>query len=63
MAPEAHDHEDDDLLDGCELDFAAAAVDDETGELLALFPDGVADPERERAWIELGEFLADGGAL
>ncbi len=34
--------EDDDELDGCEIDFAAEADDEETAELRPLFPDGVA---------------------
>lgn len=45
--------EDDDELDGCELNFAEDAVDDETAELLPLFPDGVADEEKARQWNEL----------
>lgn len=42
---------DDDNLDGCELDFAAEATDQETTELLALFPDG--DPSKEAEWRAL----------
>lgn len=36
-----------DDLDGCELDFAEAAVDDDTAELLPLFPLGTDTPELE----------------
>jgi hypothetical protein len=35
--------DDDDALDGCEIDFAEEADDEETAELRALFPEGVAD--------------------
>jgi hypothetical protein len=45
---------DSDTLDGCSLDFAAASVDDDTAELLPLFPhadpgglDSTADEWRE----------------
>jgi len=43
--------EDDDTLDGCELDFNEDADDDETAELRPLFPDG--DPSAEAEWREL----------
>jgi hypothetical protein len=43
--------EDDDFLDGCELDFTIDPDDDETSELRALFPDG--DPSLESEWREL----------
>ena len=33
----------DDLLEGCDLDFAEAAEDEETARLRQLFPAGVAD--------------------
>jgi len=37
----ANEHDDDrDDLDGCDLDFTEDAVDEETADLLALFPDG-----------------------
>lgn len=42
---------DDEELDGCDLDFAAHADDEETAELRALFPDG--DPARASEWQEL----------
>lgn len=38
---------DDDMLDGCELDFTEDAVDDETAALLPLFPQGVDTPNLE----------------
>lgn len=38
---------DDDELDGCDIDFAAEAVDDETAELLPLFPQGTDTPDLE----------------
>jgi hypothetical protein len=34
---------DDDLLDGCDLDFTVDADDEEAAALRPLFPDGVAD--------------------
>lgn len=40
-----------DELDASGLDFVEAAVDDETAELLALFPDG--DPAKADEWKEL----------
>lgn len=46
----------DDEIDGCELDFAEHAVDDETAELLPLFPHGTDTPDLEAkaaAWREL----------
>jgi hypothetical protein len=36
-----------DVLDGCELDFTEDPDDDETAELRALFPEGVADDRWE----------------
>lgn len=45
--------DEDDEIDGCELDFAEDAVDDETVDLLPLFPDGVADDRRAEEWREL----------
>ena len=44
---------DDDLLDGCEVDFTADPDDDETAALRPLFPDGVADEGKADAWREL----------
>lgn len=41
------DGPDNDELDGCELDFAAAAVDEDTTAFLPLFPDSVASAEWE----------------
>lgn len=43
----AHEH---DEIDGCELDFAAAAVDEDHAELLALFPDGKKDEAKAAEW-------------
>lgn len=43
----------DDELDGCDLDFAEAAVSDEEAEYLPLFPDGVPDEDKAREWQEL----------
>lgn len=48
------DH-DDDLLDGCDADFAAAADDPVTAALRPLFPDG--NPANAPAWHAL--FAAD----
>ncbi len=47
--------EDDDEIDGCEIDFTEHAVDDEVAELLALFPDSVADEDLARQYRELAE--------
>ncbi len=49
---------DDDEIDGCELDFAEAAVDEDTAELLALFPDGVADEAKAAEWQIIADALA-----
>lgn len=51
--------DDDDLLDGCELDFEQFAVDEETQELLPLFPDGVATPEKVAEWQAVMEMLGE----
>lgn len=45
---------DDDLLDGCDLDFTEAPDDDDTAEMRPLFPDGVADEARAAEWRALG---------
>lgn len=50
--------DDDDTLDGCDIDFAEFAVDDEVAEYLPLFPDAVADEAKASEWIALGEALA-----
>jgi hypothetical protein len=42
----------DDQLDGCDIDFAEDPDDDETAELRALFPEGVADDRWEG--VDLG---------
>jgi len=39
--------DDDDELDGCDIDFAEHADDEETAELRALFPEGEADDRWE----------------
>lgn len=39
--------EDDDFLDGCELDFVEAAVTDQETEFLPLFPQGAETPNLE----------------
>lgn len=44
--------DDDDFLDGCELDFTENADDEETAELRALFPDGVTHDRWEE--VEFG---------
>lgn len=44
---------DDDFLDGCDLDFAAEADDEETQQLRPLFPRGLDDSHLEREWREL----------
>lgn len=49
MAPMPEELEHDDL-DGCEIDFTPHAVDDEAADLLALFPDGVANPAKAEEW-------------
>lgn len=49
--------QDDDFLDGCDIDFEAHAVDDETASLLPLFPDGADTPNLEQlaqGYRELG---------
>lgn len=43
--------EDDDFLDGCDEDFTLDPVDDETAELLPLFPD--SDPSYADRWREV----------
>ena len=43
--------EDDDTLDGCELDFTEDPDDEETQALRPLFPDG--DPSTEDQWHAL----------
>lgn len=48
------DPHDVDDVDGCGLDFAADAVDDETASLLPLFPDSVPDDARAQGWRDLG---------
>ena len=49
---------DDDALDGCELDFTQDAVDDETAELLPLFPKGLDTPDLEAKASEWREVLS-----
>lgn len=44
---------DDDMTDGCDIDFSEHADDEETASLRALFPDG--DPSTEAEWRELFE--------
>lgn len=51
--------QDDDVLDGCEVDFAAAPDNDETAELRALFPDGVDDQHKAAEWTSLAAVAAD----
>lgn len=50
----------DDDLDGCDVDFLEFAVDEETEELLALFPTGEADEELAQKWRDLGVAVASG---
>lgn len=45
--------DDNDLLDGCDLDFTADACTPEEESLLPLFPDGVADEAKAAEWREL----------
>lgn len=56
--PPDHEHgEDDDHLDGCDLDFTIDPDDDETADLRVLFPQGPDTPDLEaqaEAWRELG---------
>lgn len=51
--------EPDDELDGCELDFAEHAVDDETVGLLPLFPQGENTPDLEARAEEWRQVLGD----
>jgi hypothetical protein len=44
--------DDDDTLDGCDIDFAEDADDEETEALRPLFPEGVADDRWEG--VDLG---------
>lgn len=46
--------EDDDMLDGCDIDFAAEADDEATQAMRPLFPTGVADPELAQKYRRLG---------
>lgn len=46
--------EDDDFLDGCELDFEEAAENEETASLRPLFPKGEDDAHLAEAYRELG---------
>lgn len=46
---------DDDFLDGCDIDFAAEADDEETQSLRALFPRGQEDAHLESEWRALFE--------
>lgn len=50
------DHDD---LDGCELDFAEDAVDDDTAALLPLFPQGADTPDLEAKAAEWRQVLGD----
>jgi hypothetical protein len=52
--PGEHDH-DDDHIDGCDIDFAQHAEDEETAALRVLFPDGVADEEAAAFYRALAE--------
>lgn len=45
--------EDDDFLDGCDVDFTEQPDDDETVEMRALFPDGVEDETKAAEWREV----------
>lgn len=50
------DIEDDDLLDGCALDFSEDPDDDETAELRPLFPQGLDTPnldQKAQEWQQL----------
>lgn len=52
-----HDPDEDDHLDGCDLDFTIDPDDDETSELRDLFPQGLETPDLEQRaseWRELG---------
>ena len=59
MTPPAHDHDHDDELDGCDIDFQEFAVDHETASLLPLFPQGPDTPGLE----QLAEGYRQLGAL
>lgn len=48
---------DDDQLDGCEVDFAAHAVDDDTAAMLPLFPYGADTPDLDARAAEWREVL------
>lgn len=45
--------DDDDFLDGCDIDFAENPDDDETAELRALFPTGEPDETKAAEWRAL----------
>lgn len=51
---------DDDAFDLCDLDFTEFAVSDETADLLALFPDSVADEATAQRWRDFGVAYANG---
>ena len=53
-------NEEPDDLDGCAIDFAAEAVDDDTAALLPLFPQGQNTPDLAAKAAEWREVL--GGA-
>lgn len=53
MTPE--DLEEDDLLDGCDLDFTVDPDDDETAALRPLFPDGTDAHGTAAEWRQLAE--------
>lgn len=48
-----------DYLDGCELDFAEDAVDDDTAALLPLFPQGEDTPNLEAKAAEWAKVFRD----
>lgn len=47
------ERDDDDFIDGCEVDFTVDPDDDETAELRPLFPDGTADDGKADEWRAL----------
>jgi hypothetical protein len=49
----AEKKEDNDTLDGCEIDFEKHAIADNLIELYALFPSGRASKKKAAKWKEL----------
>ena len=52
--------DDDDFIDGCEVDFTEDPDDDETASLRPLFPDGLADEAKADEWKALAQAVPEG---